>query len=226
MAFVGKMERQTRITKKREQRHSREINSRKDQFVSAYIRCKYSNVYSEAEEFHDLLKALYPNKHDLRKTVEYASWKNQISNTKSPQIQPQLQEPPTQCTSTGSKNMDNMELKIELINCKPKTTTTQETIEVIQTGISPSIPEQISTLQENIDDVNSATAEIMEQDIWPSLDEKISTELLQHIIADLNAEPYLKDMLSDFEILGSDIEIDEQYTLEDELALCKKYIVR
>ena len=275
MAFVGKMERQTRIEKKRDQRHNRESNARKDQFISDYIRHKYSNIYSEAEEFHDQLKTFYPNKHDIKKTVEYATWKNQISNTKTRRTSTVSKSTSTvsKSTSTVSKNM---ELKIELINCKSKTTTTQETIEIteqgpsineeistqqeniddlnsapaqimeqgicpsineeistqqeniddlnsapaeiMEQGICPSINEEISTQQENIDDLNAATAEIMKQDIWPSIDQELSTELLEHIIADLNTEPYLKGILADFEMLGADIEIDEQYTLEDELS--------
>ena len=259
MAFAGKMERQKMITKKREQRHYRENIARKSQFVSDYIRLKYYNTYSEAEEFYNALKTLYPNKNDLKKTVEYATWKNQISNMKPIQIQTQPQEPLTQgttdlkssgqSTSTDRKHTDSMQLKIQLINCKPKTTTaidaqTQETMEVIETGSSPFILEEISTqqlqenidevstataevieeeistqqLQENIDEVSTATAEVIEEDISPFIREEISTELLQQIIADLNTEPYLKDMLSDFEMLGSDIDIDQQYTLEDELS--------
>ena len=218
------MDRQAKILRKRQQRHSRETSARLDQFISHYVQHKYNNIYAEAKEFHDRLKSLYPYKHDLRKTVEYDLWKKQI------QIHPQ--ESPTQGTA-DREHTDNMELKIQLINCKKmkttttvetgssvdevSTTTAEETTTTIETGssvdeiveenITPSINEEIST-------------GLLQEIITPSINEEISTELLQEIITELNTERYLNDMFTDldFEMLGCDINIDEQYTLEDELA--------
>ena len=220
LALVVEMEKQARLFKKRQQRHSRETNARKDQFISDYVRHKHYNIYSQAEEFYHTLKAIYTNKHDLKKTVEYITWKRQ--------------------TSIDIKYKDNMVLKIPLFDQASKTTTNSETVEtgsseddhhlqefVEQTAniIDSEVREIIDeintgeTLLETLDEGYAAAVEITtsEEDIVPTIHEEIPTELLQEIINDLKTDPYLKDMLTDFETLGMDIDIDHRHTLEDEL---------
>ena len=247
MALVVEMEKQARLFKKRQQRHNRETNARKDQFISDYVRHKHYNIYSQAEEFYHTLKAIYTNKHDLKKTVEYITWKRQ--------------------TSIDIKYKDNMVLKIPLFDQASKTTINSETVEtgsseddhhlqefveqtanmidsevreintdeddhhlqefVEQTAniIDSEVREIIDeintgeTLLETLDEGYVAAVEITtsEEDIVPTIHEEIPTELLQEIINDLKTDPYLKDMLTDFETLGMDIDIDHRHTLEDEL---------
>ena len=253
MAFVGKMDRQTKILKKRQQRHSRQTSARIAQFISHYIQHKYNNIHTEAKEFYDRLKAIYPYKHDLRKTAEYDIWKKETAKT-----------------NTATKGM---ELKIPLMNYKPKRTTTTTTVQDINDDATNTteiieqdsdgtntteIIEQDSDatntteiMEQDSDGTNTTeiieqdsnatntteiieqdsnatntaeiieqdsnatnTTEIMEQDICSSLDLQIPPETLEQIIADIQIDSFL----TDFETLGSDIHIDEQYSLEDELA--------
>ena len=261
---LAKMDRAARVLKKRQQRHNRETSARIDQFISHYVEHKYGNIHTEAKKFHDRLKKLYPYKHDLKKTVEYEAWKRQAS----------------ECTSNSKKTTD-MELKMELLNYKPKTTTTtseetstgpelveeehiiattnyQTTSEEISTGPElveehiiattndQTTSEEISTGPELVEEehiiattndqtTNDQTTNegIMEEDIWPSLDLQIAPEMLDRIIADLEIDclqalieeeqTEIDPVLAEFENIGANIVIDEQYSLEDELAMyyCK-----
>ena len=213
MPFVGKMDKQARLQKKRQQRHHRETSARIDRFVSSYVQHKYKNIYVEAKEFHDQLKELYPYKHDLKKTVEYETWKKQPTGKK---------------TSTSK----DMELKIKLMNYNPKTTTTA-TITTAQINeestVQTTVNEESTTASVLVEDTAQNTA--TEQDIWPSLDLDIPPEALERIIAELDIDSVHADFQNlieegeqtemdlEFENLGAEITIDEQYTLEDELAL-------
>ena len=48
-------------------------------FISEYIQIKYFQLYSEAANFYNALNTLYPKKHDLRKVIEFTSWKSAIN---------------------------------------------------------------------------------------------------------------------------------------------------
>ena len=216
LPFVGKMDKQARLQKKRQQRHHRETSARIDRFVSSYVQHKYKNIYVEAKEFHDQLKELYPYKHDLKKTVEYETWKKQPTGKK---------------TSTSK----DMELKIKLMNYNPKTTTTATTTTTTsqineESTAQTTVNEGSTAAQVLVEDTAQNTA--MEQDIWPSLDLDIPPEMLERIIAELDIGSVHADFQNlieeeeeqteidlEFENLGAEITIDEQYTLEDELAL-------
>ena len=49
-------------------------------FISEYIQIKYFQLYSEAANFYNALNTLYPKKHDLRKVIEFTSWKSAINS--------------------------------------------------------------------------------------------------------------------------------------------------
>ena len=58
-------------------------------FVEEYVREKFHSVYSEALDFYNELDVLYPQKIDLRKTVEFRRWKNDLAhgnNSETPVI--------------------------------------------------------------------------------------------------------------------------------------------
>ena len=216
------MDKQARLEKKREQRLCRETSARLDNFISDYVQHKYANIYAEAKEYHDHLRSIYTTKHDLRKTAaEFIVWKKQI--------QEHPQQSPTQGTA-NREHVDNMELKIQLIECKKKmkTTTTIETSSSINSSNNEIAEGNIAPTEgtmegiETSSSINSSNNEIAEGNIAPSIYEEIPTELLEEIITELSADSNLNDIFTDFdfdfdfdfEMLGCNINGHE---LEDQL---------
>ena len=221
LPFVGKMDKQERLLKKREQRKRRETCGRLDSSISQYVQHKYASVYAEAKEYHDHLNSMYPAKHDLKKTFEYIAWKKQV------------QKHPHQSSSQSTVNKKHMELKIQLMGCK-KTTTTERTetssisneitpstterteTSSISNGITPSINEGIIT------ELNEITPSINEEiitelnEITPSIYEEISPQLVEEIMTELKANNYLNDILTEDDFEMFDCNINGQYTLEEE----------
>ena len=212
LPFVGKMDKQARLEKKREQRLCRETSARVDHFISDYVQHKYAKIYAEAKEYHDHLRSIYTTKHDLRKTPEFIIWKKQI------------QQSPTQ-GAANREHVDNMELKIQLIECK-KTTTAIETTSSINTSSNNEIAEEnIAPTEGTMEGIETTSSintssnnEIAEESIAPSINEEIPTELLEEIITELSADSYLNDIFTDFdfdfEMLGCNI---NEHALEDQL---------
>ena len=62
LSFVGKMDKQAQLRRKREQRHRRETSSKLDKTICEYVKHKYPGVYAEAKERYDELNSMYPSK--------------------------------------------------------------------------------------------------------------------------------------------------------------------
>ena len=132
-------------------------------------------------------------------------------------------QPPTPVKIRSGKNVynDTLQLRIPLIPCKSRTlpvtveedTSTHEEHPPIEPAVTT---ETLQTVTEEIFD---------EGTIQPSLCEELAPELIEKIIEELRAEPDLKDIFTsvedqiDFEQLGMDIDIVEDYPLENELYL-------
>ena len=52
---------------------------REGMFISDYIQTKYYNIYQEAAELYNSINRTNPRKPDLRRTIEYRQWKNNVS---------------------------------------------------------------------------------------------------------------------------------------------------
>ena len=59
------------------------IRRRTNNFISDYVKAKFTNVYHEALCFYDALNEMYPEKGDLRKTKEYRNWEKSVKATNS-----------------------------------------------------------------------------------------------------------------------------------------------
>ena len=161
------MDNQTRLEKKREQHLCRETSARLDHFISDYVQHKYANIYAEAKEYHDHLRSIYTTKHNLTKTTEFILWKKQI--------QEHPQKSPTQGRA-NREHIDNMELKIPLIEGKKtKTTTTAiETSSSINSSNNEIAEGNIAPTEgtmegiETSSSINSSNNEIAEGNIAPT----------------------------------------------------------
>ena len=73
--------------KNRKRRHSRSL-IREGMFISDYIQTKYYNIYQEAAELYNSINRTNPRKPDLRRTIEYRQWKNNMSADLSMPVTP------------------------------------------------------------------------------------------------------------------------------------------
>ena len=186
LSFVGKMDKQAQLRRKREQRHRRETSNKLDKTICEYVKHKYPGVYAEAKERYDELNSMYPSKKDLTKTVEHSAWKKQIQRQRS------------------AKNKE-MELKIQLMRSK-KTTTTTTTTEIIESSsstcneISTSPNDETSTAV-NASPVNDETSTALDEldleldQITPFINEEIPPKMIEEIMNELKRDKDLNEYL-------------------------------
>ena len=167
-AFVGKMDKETKLERKRDQRHRRETTAKLDRTVSDYVRCKYPSIYAEAEDYYTELSGKYPKKKDLIKTVEHTSWKK---GTRDRRV----------------VSNRRMQLKIPLLQNERKTT---EAIDATATSEETGPVDSIQPATETID--TTATSEETEPgDILTELNEAVSyinEEIPDHMIQEIMNE--------------------------------------
>ena len=69
---------QTNEYKNQKRRQARSL-IREGMFISDYVQTKYYNIYQEAGELYNSINKTNPRKPDLRRTIEYRQWKNNMS---------------------------------------------------------------------------------------------------------------------------------------------------
>ena len=65
-----------RVAKKRERRIIQRSREREEMFISDYVKQKYPDIHTEAVQVYRLLVKKYPDKTDVRKTIEHKAWKS------------------------------------------------------------------------------------------------------------------------------------------------------
>ena len=168
-AFVGKMDKETKLERKRDhQRHRRETTAKLDRTVSDYVRCKYPSIYAEAEDYYTELSGKYPKKKDLIKTVEYTSWKKGTRDRRA-------------------VSNRRMQLKIPLLQNERKTTEAIDTTAMSEeTGPVDSIQPATETI-----DTTATSEETEPGDILTELNEAVSyinEEIPDHMIQEIMNE--------------------------------------
>ena len=150
------MEGRQKVQRRRELRKTQRSITRRELLVADYVQYKYSDIYTEAVQFYNVLNDLYPTKNDLRKTDEYRVWKMNVRRSLSlsslniPQAtqgeQPETSDstqslppspdrseqtespPPTPIHQRKHIYADNLQLRIPLIQYHSVTTQTLETV--------------------------------------------------------------------------------------------------
>ena len=207
-------------TRRNELRKVRKEAGRINTFVADYIRHKNVIMYNEAKQLYDRLSSRYPNKKDVRKTKEYQTWKayeemkltlitppapEQVAPPAPEQVAPPAPEQvappaPEQVAPPAPGFNDRLRLQIPLI---PLNHTAQE---------QTTAPEQTTT--EEV--INEGT-------IQPILEGPLSDELISGLIKELQADPHTREIFcslqeqDEFDLIGMDIELDEENLLEMEL---------
>ena len=70
----------SRMMYKRNWRQIEKKRKRRNAFITEYTKIKYGNLYHEALCFYNALTGMYPNKVDVKKTKEFKSWQEAITN--------------------------------------------------------------------------------------------------------------------------------------------------
>ena len=88
-----------RVAKKRERRVIQRSREREEMFISDYVKHKYPDIHTEAVQVYQLLATKYPNKTDVRKTIEHKAWKITNATILHPAFDTQQPSTiPTPCT--------------------------------------------------------------------------------------------------------------------------------
>ena len=229
----------TRNVRKRELRRERDSKKRRDTFAMEYIQVKHPNIYAEAIDFYHEINTNNPGKFDLKKTQEYKNWKLNFLTKEPSTCQPITRQPATPELSTDQPATPELSTDQpatpEPSACQPSTPKSPSTFE------PPSTPEQTHTCHDNLElkiplfdkdtlrpteTLQTIAEEVRgEGTIYPSLQSEIPSDLIEKIIEELRQEPDLHDIFTnieqqiEFEQLGEDINIDEDYRLENELML-------
>ena len=198
---------------KNERRNKAKILTREALFVNEYVQTKYKDIYNEAAEMYNRLNKQYDKKPDLRKTLEFRIWKNQIAASKGQPvtyiprpkmytynrtqygdmiIAPPVEKPKEK---TNIPNLLTASLNIPLITL-PRCDTANGTVTVMQEGDQPATP---VSREEDLD-------------IEPFITDELTPEIMTQIINDLQADPAIQDLMGSIEeVLEQgipDLEID------------------
>ena len=185
---------------KNERRQKAKIVTREALFVHEYVKTKYENIYVEAAKLYNEINQMHPRKPDLRKSLEFRVWRNQVAASKG---QPQMHIPRpkehyynrTQYSdinitqTTGKPKEKRMTGKLLTANLNiPLISMPQQPAE--PTTDTVPIPAADSASTDEIDDML-----LMDQ----SITDELMPEMVDQIIRDLQADPTIREMMNDIE---------------------------
>ena len=210
-------------------------NSKKRQalFIAEYVEVKYSQVYQEAAELYNKINAMYPEKHDLRKSVEFKNWK--LVEAGKPEIQPHVPRDPTLRYIYEGITIPQKGTVEEIVAGVPKKAF-QLRIPLINPKDINQLGQQASDIDHDTDhDIDHDVDEVLDEgdqtaavryevdDIQPSVCEDVCDETMGEIIKQLREDQDLRTIMDDidaeFDLDGLDIgmEIEVEDRLEKEL---------
>ena len=73
---------------KLEKRQYYKITTREGLFVADFVKTKYPEIYQESAMLYNRINQIHPNKPNIRKTIEYRTWKNQIAEANNQPTKP------------------------------------------------------------------------------------------------------------------------------------------
>ena len=207
---------------KNERRNKAKTLTREALFVNEYLQTKYKNIYNEAAEFYNAINKQYPKKPDLRKSLEFRLWKNQIAAAKG---QPTVYIPrpkqymynrtqykdisvlPPAEMSEEKRNTVNLltpSLNIPLMAIPQHDTANGIVIQEDHQPTDPPADDSISTPTTVIQEDDQVATPVISQDdllIDPSITDQLMPEIVDQIIRDLQADPFTKNLMDSIENL-------------------------
>ena len=194
---------------KNERRQKARILTREALFVHEYVKTKYENIYVEAAKLYNEINQTHPRKPDLRKSLEFRVWRNQVAASKGQPQTPiprpkehyynRIQYSDINITQTTGKPKEKRmvgklltaNLNIPLISMpqQPAEPTT-DTVPIPAATDTVPIPAAGPASTDEIDDML-----LMDS----SITDELMPEMVDQIIRDLQADPTIREMMNDIE---------------------------
>ena len=194
---------------------------REGTFIADYVKTKYPQIYEEAATLYNSINKLHPNKPNLRKTMQYRMWKNQMAQVNDQPLQPIPRQ-----RDRYAKPTDYPDITTEVNNNTSETPTSLSPDQINQLAgtkqfvleIPLMIPPQTVITQASQDE-QSECREMEEGDqpqthileegdqpethvqesLDPTLLDVVPPDVINKIIADLQRDPDLKQIMHDLE---------------------------
>ena len=180
------MEKQARLTIRRERDRKRKTQIRKDQLMISYIKTKYPVKYEEAREYYDNLNTAHPTAKDLRKTLRFKAFQAE------------------------TKSCDEMVLKIPLMNPGPSE---DKEMTSHKDTINHEVGEMQNQDGETI---NAGTDDIFPDIDPTTLVPELPPQLIEQVINELRADPELASLMNDEEEKAYDEYVDDNLDIDIE----------
>ena len=211
-------------------------------FISEYVQIKYKDIYREAAILYNEINKKHPQKPDLRKTVEFRQWKNNmaVANGESTTPIPRQKE----YTYIRTKHRDiildattpEMSIAAETPSESPVPTPPEENHQIdgrvagmtmclniplirMSTPHNSILASEEMVIEEGDQALDPSTPEqispVIEeggQTLDPSILEQISPETMEKLIQELQLDPNLKDIMDDVQNT-----IQQEINTEEEL---------
>ena len=189
------------LARKRVLRKDQTEKERKSRLICDYIKLRHPDIHSEAERVYDLLKQVYPEKKDLRKSNEFEHLskyglnmpmkKYYIRKSKQPVVKNSM------ILTIPLMTKDDMH---EIVTGQSETTVEEVVTGQSETTVEEVVIDQSCQLESTVEEV------VMEQSTQPqleSLEPPLTDAMMAEIINDLRGDP---DIHSFFENI--DFELD------------------
>ena len=191
------------------------IEMREGMFVADFVKTKYREIYEEASLLYNRINQNHPNKPNLRKTLEYKMWKNEIAQATNQPIIPiprqrdrvnnpiQYPNMPVGHITTGNSTLHSDETATSGSPDNPNETATSDetchqpgnqTVLTIPLMSYPNTPKRIQNPTEILETAYNETVveEGQQQEILdPSLTEVIPDDIFENIMPELRQDPCL-----------------------------------
>ena len=186
----------------------RDLTAKKRQacFVAEYVFVKYFDIYKEAAQLFNQLNAIHPRRPDLRKSIEFKNWQRQIKGL------PEIREYKNRTMTKGIFYQDiplntNDDVLKDIIQMCPQ--------KVMQLHIPLlSIPQDKTqergetTKRQESEEFQQVNEEVIDEgvtnqddlaEVQPSIFDDLSQETLDDMISQLQNDPSLAAIMSDFD---------------------------
>ena len=202
------------------------LTSRHDRFIASYLKAKHPQVYDEADEFYMQLNQMYPEKRDLRKTVEFLHATTGITNFSEFYYKNKISK------RVEKKHItDNMLLEIPLLGQgtvtnnenEEENTHANESHEEENTHANESHEEENTHVNESHEEENTHANEspsplVIPEQLNTHVSEShlvLSDQVYEDLVRDLMKDPDLRAIFKDFDDV--DISQEDQPVSSDQI---------
>ena len=209
---------------KKEKRNQLKSLTRESLFISDYVSVKYKAIHQEAATLYNKINMKNPRKYDLRKTIEYKCWKNTIAEVNNMPLVPIPREKRRALIHREHRNipMDTVDLPVvdlstSGISLTPPssespenppeniTTDTQLLGMTMQLNIPlMEVPTSAPTTEQCPENILTTACEEITLDegeqtraLEPTIFDGIPQETMDKIIAELQQDSNLRDIMND-----------------------------